>query len=62
MYIGQERTNVKVCYEFGNDSMRMCFEHKIRMKVEHIIKNINIKYKCVLSHKLWYLVELFFGW
>jgi hypothetical protein len=47
MHKGQERENVKVCYEFGNDSMRMCFEHKTRMKVEHIIKNIRIKYNCV---------------
>ncbi len=27
-------------YEFGNDPMKMCFEHKTRMKVDHIIKKL----------------------
>jgi hypothetical protein len=30
---GQEGANVKACNEFGNDPMKMCSEHKIRMKV-----------------------------
>ncbi len=51
MHKGQERANVKVCYEFGNDSMRMCLEQKTRMKVEHRIKNIKITYNCVFLHK-----------
>ncbi len=32
---------MEACYEFGNDSMKMCSKHKIRMKVDHIIKNQN---------------------
>jgi hypothetical protein len=28
--------------EFGNNPMKMCFEHKTRMKVDHKIKD-NIK-------------------
>jgi hypothetical protein len=31
---------VKECDKFGNDLMKMCFEHKIRMKVDHKIKDI----------------------
>jgi hypothetical protein len=31
---------VKACNEFDNDPMKMCFEHKTRMKVEHRIQNI----------------------
>jgi hypothetical protein len=27
--------NVQACYEFGNYSMKMCFKHKTRMKVDH---------------------------
>jgi hypothetical protein len=35
--------NVKAHYEFGNDLLlKMCFEHKKRMKVDHGIKNIKI--------------------
>jgi hypothetical protein len=37
--------NVKAHYEFGNDLlMKMCFEHKTRMKVAHGIKNIKIMF------------------
>jgi hypothetical protein len=32
----QEGGNAEACYEFGNDPMKMCFEHKI------IIKDIKI--------------------
>ncbi len=39
--------NVKVCYDFGNDPMKMCFEHKIRLKVDHIIKDIIILFSHV---------------
>jgi hypothetical protein len=35
MYKGQEGANVKTHYEFNNDSMKMCFEHKTRMKIDH---------------------------
>jgi hypothetical protein len=38
MHKGQERVNVKAHYEFGNDTMKMCFKHKTRMKVDHKIK------------------------
>jgi hypothetical protein len=37
MHKGQEGTNVKAHYEFDNDSMKMCFKHKTRMKVVHQI-------------------------
>jgi len=36
MHKRQEGANVKACYEFGNDPMKiMCFEHKTRMMVDH---------------------------
>ncbi len=32
----QEGANVKTCYEFDNDPMKMmCFEHKTRLIVDH---------------------------
>jgi hypothetical protein len=40
IYKRQDGTNVKACNEFDNDPMKMCFEHKTRMKVEHRIQNI----------------------
>jgi hypothetical protein len=40
IYKRQGGTNVKSCNEFDNDPMKMCFEHKTRMKVEHRIQNI----------------------
>jgi hypothetical protein len=49
MHQGQERENVKACYEFGNDSIKMCFKHKARMKVDHTIKDIKIVYNCVFD-------------
>jgi hypothetical protein len=40
---GQEGANVKACNEFGNDPMKMCSEHKIRMKVAtYLTKNFKI--------------------
>jgi len=40
---GQEGANVKACNEFGNDPMKMCSEHKIRMKVTtYLTKNFKI--------------------
>jgi hypothetical protein len=42
MHKRQEEVNVKPCYEFGNDTMKMCFKQKTRMKVDHIIKDIII--------------------
>jgi hypothetical protein len=38
MHKEKEGTNVKACYEFDDDPMKMCFEHKTRMKVDHRIK------------------------
>jgi hypothetical protein len=39
VYVERERgTNVKIF----NDSMKMCFKHKIRMKVDQKIKDITI--------------------
>jgi hypothetical protein len=35
MHKGGEITNVKSFHEFGNDPIKMCFEHKIGMKVNH---------------------------
>ncbi len=42
MYKWQERTSVKTCDEFGNDPMKMCFEHKTKMKVDYKIKDVII--------------------
>jgi hypothetical protein len=42
MHKSQEGANVKTCYEFGDDPMQMPFEHKTRMKVDHITKKIKI--------------------
>jgi hypothetical protein len=47
---------VKTCYDFGNDPMKMCFEHKIRLKVDCIIKDIIILF---LSCKLSYFMKHF---
>jgi hypothetical protein len=58
MHKGQEGANVKLGYEFGNDSMKMCCEHKTRMKIDHRIKDIRI---VCLSCKLWFLMEHFFS-
>ncbi len=34
MHKGQKGANVKACFEFGNDPMKiMCFKHKTKMKV-----------------------------
>jgi hypothetical protein len=33
---------VKTCDEFGNDPMKMCFEHKTKMKVDYKIKDVII--------------------
>ncbi len=42
MHKGQEGANVKACNELGNDPMKMCFEHKTRMKVGHKIKILKL--------------------
>jgi hypothetical protein len=40
---GQEGANVKACNDFGNDPMKMCSEHKIRLKVAtYFIIKLNI--------------------
>jgi hypothetical protein len=36
----QKGANVKTHYAFGNDYMKVCFEHKTRMKVTIELKNI----------------------
>jgi len=38
----QEVENAKACSEFGNDLMKMCFEHKTRMNIDYKIKDIKI--------------------
>jgi hypothetical protein len=38
MHKKQEEVNVKACYEYGSDRMKMCFKQKTRMNVDHIIK------------------------
>jgi hypothetical protein len=38
MYRGHEGANVKTCNEFCNNSMKMCFNHKTKMKVDDKIK------------------------
>ncbi len=43
MHKGQEGANVKVGYEFGNDSMKTCCEHKTRMKTNHRIVFVSCK-------------------
>jgi hypothetical protein len=42
----QEGENVKAHYEFGNDSMTVCFKHNTRMKVDHKIKILEL-FSCV---------------
>jgi hypothetical protein len=42
MHKRQDEENVKTCYEFDNDLVKMCLEHKTRMKVDHSIKDIKI--------------------
>jgi hypothetical protein len=42
MHKGKEGANVKACYEFDNDPMKMFFEYKTRMKVDHRIKDVRI--------------------
>ncbi len=42
IWTNEKKNKMKMFYEFGNDPMKMCFEYKIRMKVDHIIKNIII--------------------
>ncbi len=37
---------MKAHYEFGNDSMKVCFKHKTRMKVDHKIKILEL-FGCV---------------
>ncbi len=49
---GQEGANVKACNEFGNDPMKMCSEHKIRMKVAmYFIIKLKILKNLVLSFR-----------
>jgi hypothetical protein len=51
MHKGQKGANMKSHYEFGNDSTKMCFEHKTSMKVNYRIINI---INMFLSHRLWF--------
>jgi hypothetical protein len=38
-----QRTNKRKCEnKFGNNPMKMCCKHKIRMKIDHRIKDIYI--------------------
>jgi hypothetical protein len=42
MHKGQEGENVKAHNEFNNNPMKMCFEHKTRLKVDHRIRDNRI--------------------
>jgi hypothetical protein len=42
MHKGQEGRNVKTHYKSDNNSIKMCFKHKTRLKVNHIIKDIRV--------------------
>ncbi len=33
---------MKTRYEFGNDSIKICFEHKTRKMVDYRIENVKI--------------------
>ncbi len=57
MHKKQEGANVKTHYKFSDDSMRMCFKHKTRMKVDCKNKDIIILF---LSHTLWFFMEQLF--
>ncbi len=47
VYNKEKGTNVKTCNKFGNDPMKICFEHKTRMKVDRKIKVIKLCFYCV---------------
>jgi hypothetical protein len=53
MHKGQQIENMKTHYEFGNDPMKKCFNHKTRMKVVHRIKNIIKKFYHANCYFLW---------
>ncbi len=57
---GKKGANVKTSYKFGNGPMKICFKHKIKIKVDH--RNNIIVYFFFLSHKLWFLKKLFLSW
>ncbi len=42
MHKRKEQTIVKACYEFDNNPMKMCFERKTKMKVDHRITYVRI--------------------
>jgi hypothetical protein len=51
---------VKKCDEFGNDPMKMCFEHKTKMKVDHRIKDVVIVIfikKIMIYHRAFFLMR-----
>jgi hypothetical protein len=48
---------VKAHHDFSNDPMIIFFQHKIKMKVDHKIQNIN---NLFLSCKLQFLMKHFF--
>jgi hypothetical protein len=53
MHNREEGTNVKACNKFGNDPMKMCFEHKTRMKVDCKINVIRLCFYCVDCDLSW---------
>jgi len=44
MHKGQERENVKACYEFDNDLVKYVLKLKTKIKVVHRIKYIQTIY------------------
>jgi len=47
MHKGQERTNVKTCYEFGDDPMKITqFKNKTKMNVDHKIRILKLCIVC----------------
>jgi hypothetical protein len=64
IYKRQDGTNVKACNELEIDPMKMCFEHKIRMKVEHKIQNIqNIIFsKDIVNYDQTFCIYFLYVW
>ncbi len=55
-----QRANKRKCEnKFGNNPMKMCCKHKIRMKIGHRIKDIIKNLIVFLLRKLWFLMEFF---
>jgi hypothetical protein len=51
MFKGKERMNVKTCYEFANDSMKICFQHNKKRSLTIKLKLLELCKFMFLSHK-----------